>query len=407
MQPARVVAAAGLLIVACQPAPGGPGGAGAGGKTDGVGPDDEGVGAIRRICLQNGIAGIGGGSIVRLQHDDGQGSLTIETLIRVRATIPAQSDAGRSTLCEVPAGPMRVCPEDATHTGDVPVIEVLSDMRGGAGVPVGVVARGSDIMLWDFVHDGAGHGKAVALVGIDGQQRFIPAGEVCFAQTYSIPSDVTTLLHMKTEWASTDPMTGTTTVLPSAAAPNTYRPRSPDTIARIVVHNTEEPFANTLSDFTSGRNGTSAHVVIDRDGTMYRVVEDQFAAYHAGGSADGMGNYNTTTLGVEVVAYDGSMFGGQAGDANFMTDQQRTSLTSLINAWMYQYGLWLRDDIVHDTSSAPGYADLEYASAALTIHRLTKANRGTDCPRFLWDNSADGDEAFFRWREQSFAGFGP
>src|SRR5262249_24438713 len=113
LQPARVVAAAGLLIVACQPAPGGPGGAGAGGKTDGVGPDDEGVGAIRRICLQNGIAGIGGGSIVRLQHDDGQGSLTIETLIRVRATIPAQSDAGRSTLCEVPAGPMRVCPEDA------------------------------------------------------------------------------------------------------------------------------------------------------------------------------------------------------------------------------------------------------------------------------------------------------
>jgi N-acetyl-anhydromuramyl-L-alanine amidase AmpD len=207
---------------------------------------------------------------------------------------------------------------------------------------------------------------------------------------------------MQTQYAVQDPQTGQITMLPTAAASNTYRPRSPDTIFRVVVHNTEEPFAQTMHDFTSGDNGTAAHVVLDRDGTLYRVVEDQFSAYHAGGSPDGMGNYNTTTLGVEVVAYDGSQFGGQASDANFLSDAQATSLVALIQAWMSEYNLQLGDDILQNTSSAQGYADLEYASAPLTMHRLTKADRGTDCPKFLFADSPDGDEAFFRWRQQTF-----
>jgi N-acetyl-anhydromuramyl-L-alanine amidase AmpD len=173
-------------------------------------------------------------------------------------------------------------------------------------------------------------------------------------------------------------------------------------ITRIVVHNTEEPFTNTMSDFTSGANGTSAHVVIDRDGAMYRVVEDQFAAYHAGGSPDGMGNYNTASLGVEVVAYDGSAFGGTAGEANFLSPAQAASLVMLIRAWMTEYTLVIGAEILGNGASSPGYADLEYASASLTIHRLTKANRGTDCPKFLFSDSPSGDEAFFRWRQQTF-----
>jgi hypothetical protein len=342
---------------------------------------------IRRICLQNGIAGIGGGDVVRLVGDDGAGTLTIETLNGARSSIPAQSDAGRDTLCTIASGAMQVCPADDTHSGDVSVITVLSNTRGGAGTPSGTVSRGSPVMLFDYVHDGAGHGSPVALVTIDGQEGFLPDSEVCFATTYPDVSDVTAQLGMQTQYT---------------AASNTYRKRSPDAIARVVVHNTEEPFEQTISDFTSGRNGTSAHVVLDRDGTLYRLVEDQFAAYHAGGSPDAMGNYNTSTLGVEVVAYDGSMFGGQLTDANFLSDAQQTSLLALLHAWMSEYGLTISDDILHDSGSAAGYADLEYAGAALTIHRLTKADRGTDCPRFLFEDSATGDEAFFRWREQNF-----
>jgi hypothetical protein len=354
------------------------------------------------MCLQYGFGAIGGGSIVRLQGDNGSGTLTVETLNGVRANIPARSDAGQNTLCEVRSGAMIVCPADESHTGDVSTIDALSNLNGGSGTPSGTLARGASIALWDFVHDGNGRGSAVALVTVDGREHFIADSEVCFAQTYPDASAVTTKLRMHTKWARPDPTTGGTTIVSAAAAPNTYRLRSPDMISRIVVHNTEEPFTDTMRDFTSGRNGTSAHVVLDRDGTMYRVVEDQFAAHHAGSSSDGMGNYNTATVGVEVVAYDASGFGGRPGDANFLSEVQSAALVSLIQAWMTQYSLELRGDIVRNSASLPGYADHEYASAPLTIHRLTKANRATDCPKFLFGDSRNGDEAFFRWRQQSF-----
>jgi hypothetical protein len=357
---------------------------------------------IRRICLQNGIGGIGGGSIVRLVGNVGAGNLTVDNLLGKRVRIAARSDAGQPTLCAVTGGPMIVCPSGGSHTGNVPVIQTLSPKSGDSGTPTGTVPRGSPITFWEYVHDGGGHGKAVALVTIDGQEGFIPDNEICFASTYPASSDVTVQLGMRTHYASQDPNTGQTTMQPTAAATNTYRPRSPDTIFRVVVHNTEEPFAKTMQDFTSGDKGTAAHVVLDRDGTLYRVVEDQFAAYQAGGSPDGMGNYNTTSLGVEVVAYDGSQYGGQASDANFLSDAQRASLVALIQAWMKKYNLQLGNGILQNTSSAAGYADLEYASAPVTMHRLTKASRGTDCPKFLFADSPDGDEAFFRWRQRSF-----
>jgi hypothetical protein len=164
-------------------------------------------------------------------------------------------------------------------------------------------------------------------------------------------------------------------------------------ITRLVVHNTEATFASTMQLFTSGSAGTSAHVVLDRDGTLYRLVEDQYAAYHAGGNP--MGNFNDAALGVEVVAYDPG--------ATFMTAAQNASLVRLLQAWMAQYNLQLSASTLDNSASVAGYADLEYAGAALTIHRLTKANRGTDCPLYLWADSSDGDQAFFDWRRQTFA----
>jgi hypothetical protein len=350
---------------------------------------------LRRVCLQHGVGGIGGGSIVRLRGDNSSGTLTVETLNGVHARLPARSGAGQTTLCAVTPGAMRVCPADATHTGrEVTTIDVLSNRNGGSGTPSGTLARGTPITLWEFVHDGNGHGKAVALITVDGKEHFITDSEVCFARSYPDPSPVTAELHLHTRWAKPDPRGGSTMV-PSAAAPNTYRPRSPGMISRIVVHNTEGTFIGTMEEFTTGADGTSAHVVIDRDGTMYRVVEDQFAAFHAGTSPDGMGNYNNSSLGVEIVAYDES-------GANFLSEAQNASLVSLIHAWMNEYDIEITRDFLHNSASLPGYADHEYAASPLTIHRLTKANRGTDCPRLLFEDSPDGDEAFFRWRQRNF-----
>jgi hypothetical protein len=350
---------------------------------------------VRRICLQDGISGLGGGDVVRLVADDGSGNLSIQTLTGAAYTIPSLSSAGQPTLCTVTPGPMQVCPADSTHTGsDVPVLSTLSGTVGGTGTSAGTIPRGTPLLLWDDVHDGGGQGASMAFVTIGGQEEFVSGSEVCLAGSYPTPSPVTTALQMQTTWQDSSGQT-----LSTQADPSTYRERTPAMITRLVVHNTEATFDSTMQLFTSGSAGTSAHVVLDRDGTLYRVVEDQYAAYHAGGSSDAMGNFNDATLGVEVVAYTAAESGGT--DASFMTAAQNASLIKLLQAWMAQYNLQLSASTLQNSSSAPGYADLEYAGAALTIHRLTKADRGTDCPLELWADSAAGDDAFFQWRRQN------
>jgi hypothetical protein len=354
---------------------------------------------VRRVCLQNGVAGIGGGSLVRLVTDRGEAGLTVETLNGMRAEIPQRGDGGQPTLCQVRPGAMRIC---SSGDGDVPYLERLSNAKGGRGEPAGTVARGTAVELWDFVHDGAGKGRALAFVRIDGHARFVPADEVCFAEDYPEVSGTTERLHMQRTWARADAQTQSSQMASTAAAAGTFRVRPPSIIDRIIVHNTEETLATALDFFTSGSRGTSSHVVLDRDGTLYRVVEDQYGAYQAGGSADGMGNYNNSSLGVEVVAYDATK-DPSGGAATGLTDAQRTSLVALIRDWMETYHLELDASVLRNRGGDPQYADKEYAAAALSIHRLSKANRGSDCPALLWPNSADGDEAFFRWREETFA----
>ena len=47
----------------------------------------------------------------------------------------------------------------------------------------------------------------------------------------------------------------------------------------IVLHYTEGPLEATISTFQTANN-TSAHYIIDRDGEVYQIVPEQFAAYH-------------------------------------------------------------------------------------------------------------------------------
>ncbi len=71
----------------------------------------------------------------------------------------------------------------------------------------------------------------------------------------------------------------------------------------IVLHTTGGPSAESaLSWFDQTKSGVSSHVVIDKDGTVYRVVPDDRVAWHAGVSKfDGHTDVNKISLGVEMV----------------------------------------------------------------------------------------------------------
>lgn len=93
---------------------------------------------------------------------------------------------------------------------------------------------------------------------------------------------------------------------PSAGSPHQSPRRVP--ISAIVIHDTGgKTAASALSWFAYPTSTVSAHVVIDRDGRIYRVVPDAQKAWHAGVSVlHGVANVNNYSLGVELVDNDDS-----------------------------------------------------------------------------------------------------
>lgn len=88
---------------------------------------------------------------------------------------------------------------------------------------------------------------------------------------------------------------------PSPGSPHkSVRPRP---ISCILLHHTgSATAAGTLAWFAKPESRVSSHVVIDKDGSIYRVVPDTEAAWHAGKSAlHGAENVNAFSLGVELV----------------------------------------------------------------------------------------------------------
>jgi len=73
----------------------------------------------------------------------------------------------------------------------------------------------------------------------------------------------------------------------------------PDTI---VMHYTAGPFKPALNTLTNPRVRASAHVILDRDGSITQLVPFNIEAWHAGkssyGSRDGMNQYS---IGIEMV----------------------------------------------------------------------------------------------------------
>lgn len=85
-------------------------------------------------------------------------------------------------------------------------------------------------------------------------------------------------------------------------------PKKSRTIDTIVLHssynpNGGDPYAVSTLVKIYESYGVSAHYLIDRSGTIYRLVADQNIAYHAGVSemADGRKNVNDFSIGIEMM----------------------------------------------------------------------------------------------------------
>lgn len=119
----------------------------------------------------------------------------------------------------------------------------------------------------------------------------------------------------------------------------------------IVLHDTEGSLAATYQWFMKP-DSVSAHVVVDKDGTAYRVVADDRVAWHCGWSllpgynyCDGKGapptpNANLVTLGVEIVA-------DAYPTPAVYSDAQIEAVRQVVSNWMARYNIPLEHVVCH------------------------------------------------------------
>ena len=350
--------------------------------------------AVRRVCVQTGVqtfrtpdkragiakgdavlpARLGGGIYVQLTGLRQNGYLQVRTLKGLSLWIPdIQAKSGNPTLCMAHPTSMRVCRKD-----DAPQeVAIHADYEAGGAAPVAFVKRGSPIRLWGYFEE---RGRWT-FVETHGTVGFMRSEDLCHEG--SLPPSGRATEHFG--------------MILAAAKPDCYqwgRERAATEIRRIIIHNSERTLESTAATFQECEpdRPTSAHVGIDRDGKIYRFVEDRFTAFHTGGAVNS-GGFNSMSLGIEIIAYDKPGF-------TFMTRQQERSLLDLIRFWMQEYHITVPRNVMQNSTRSKAYNDLEYWQAPVSIHRLVSADRGTDCPKFIWADSVQGDEEFFLWRRK-------
>lgn len=111
-------------------------------------------------------------------------------------------------------------------------------------------------------------------------------------------------------------------------------PSKPRRIDTVVLHssydlNGKDPYSvfGVIKEYED--YGVSAHYLIDRKGTIYRLVEDKNIAYHAGVSKmpDGRQSANDFSIGIEMMNTETGRF----------TSAQYTAVNSLIASFKKQY----------------------------------------------------------------------
>lgn len=104
-----------------------------------------------------------------------------------------------------------------------------------------------------------------------------------------------------------------------------------------ILHHTGGGFAGSLNHLTSATSGVGAHYLIDRDGAIYQLVEDDYAAWHAGYSIlNGREDCNRYTLAAEIVnAGDGQQPYPQVQqDALVWLLKEKARQHDITRAWM-------------------------------------------------------------------------
>ncbi len=350
---------------------------------------------VRRICVQMGVqtfhipdkkaqiaigdpilpARLGGGVYVQFTGLRQNGYVHARTLNGAGVWIPEnEPESGDPSLCTAHATAMRVCRKD-TPPQDVPI---QADFEVEAAPPVALAKRGSLIRLWGYFEE---RGRW-AFVETRGKVGFIRSEELCHEDFIPPSAKATERFGM----------------IVTSAKPHCYqwrRERGANEIRRIIIHNSEKTLESTIATFQEcdPERPTAAHVGIDRDGKIYRFVEDKFTAFHTGGSVNS-GGFNSISLGIELIAYDKPGF-------TFMTPQQERSLLALVRFWAKEYNITFPQNVMENSTRSRAYYNLEFWRAPVTIHRLVSADRGTDCPKFIWADSVQGDEEFFLWRRKN------
>ncbi len=84
-------------------------------------------------------------------------------------------------------------------------------------------------------------------------------------------------------------------------SPN-YQPRSPRVpVDILIIHHTAEDLDTSLSLLTDKTKNVSAHYLIAKDGAVFRLVPEEFEAYHAGRSYwQGRMGLNNYSIGIEL-----------------------------------------------------------------------------------------------------------
>jgi N-acetylmuramoyl-L-alanine amidase len=110
----------------------------------------------------------------------------------------------------------------------------------------------------------------------------------------------------------------------------------------VIIHHTAQNSCDqTLKTFTLPRTQVSAHYVICKDGTIHHMLNNYLRAWHAGFAKWGNNtDINSSSIGIEI---DNNGF-------DFFTDQQITSLLTLLSSLKRTYGI--------PTANFIGHADI-------------------------------------------------
>src|SRR6185436_3540567 len=117
---------------------------------------------------------------------------------------------------------------------------------------------------------------------------------------------------------------------PPGAAPTASGSRSGSKIALIVLHGDAGPAAQSLAAMTTVGARVATHYYVTNEGTIYQIVDDRIAAWHAGMASWGGRELNINRVSLGVVA--------ERGPAGY-TDAQLDALAWLVDRLRGRYEL--------------------------------------------------------------------